>query len=177
MLRRDLTVVRRLAQQLTQQLTTGATAAEVSAVLQTLQRCGPLFQLRVTCLSYCHTLASHHRGEDTVLFPAVRRAAPHLSAAVDRLEADHAIVADLLDRIGGLADNVTDRQTRVQLAAVLDELATHLHAHLDFEETTLQPVLDSWTSSTDRMPTEIRDTLIRPHSTGRLRVPARRWGG
>ncbi len=96
-----------------------------------------------------------------MLFPAVRRAAPHLTAAVERLEADHLIVAALLDRIGGLANNLTDRQPRLELAAALDELETNLLAHLEFEEAALQPVLDSWNASADQMPREIRAELVR----------------
>ena len=157
MLRRDLAAVRQLAHRVTD----GATPAEVSANLQALQSRGPLFQLRVNCLSYCQTLGAHHHNEDTVLFPAVRRAAPHLTAAVDRLEADHVIVAALLDRIGGLTNDLTDRQARLELADVLDKLATNLLTHLEFEETALQPVLDAWGASAERMPSEIRDELDR----------------
>lgn len=157
MLRHDLAAVRQLGHR----VTAGATPGEVSAELQTLQSSGPLFQLRVNCLSYCQTLEAHHRNENLVLFPAVRRAAPHLAAAVDRLEADHLIVAALLDRIGILADDLADRKARLKLADALDELATNLDSHLEFEETALQPVLDSWSASTDRMPREIRDELVR----------------
>jgi iron-sulfur cluster repair protein YtfE (RIC family) len=157
MLRRDLAAVRLLAHRVTD----GATPAEVSADLMALRSSGPLFQLRVNCLSYCQTLGTHHHNEDTMLFPAVRRSAPYLAAAVDRLEADHLIVAALLDRIGGLADDLAERQTRLELADALDELATNLLAHLEFEETVLHPVLDSWSASADRMPREIRDELVR----------------
>lgn len=157
MLRRDLATVRQLAHRVTD----GASPAEVSANLQALQSRGPLFQLRVNCLSYCQTLGAHHHNEDTVLFAAVRRAAPQLRAAVDRLEADHIIVAALLDRIGGLADDLADRQVRLELADALDELGTHLLAHLEFEEAALQPLLDSWSASADRIPSEIRDELAR----------------
>ena len=38
---------------------------------------------------------------------------------------------------------------------------TNLIAHLEFEETALQPVLDSWSASADRMPSEIRNELAR----------------
>ena len=38
---------------------------------------------------------------------------------------------------------------------------TNLLAHLEFEEAALQPVLDSWSASADRMPSEIRNELAR----------------
>jgi iron-sulfur cluster repair protein YtfE (RIC family) len=157
MLRHDLAAVRQLAHRVTD----GATPAEVSADLQALRSRGPLFQLRVNCLSYCQTLGAHHHNEDAMLFPAVRRSAPHLAGAVDRLEADHLIVAAILDRIGGLANDLADRRARVELAEALDQLATNLLAHLEFEEAALQPVLDSWSSAADLMPSEIRDEIDR----------------
>lgn len=157
MLRRDLASVQEFARRVAD----GAPPSEVSADLQALQSRGPLFQLRVNCLSYCQTLGAHHRNEDALLFPAVRRAAPHLATAVDRLEGDHLVVAALLDRIGDLVDDVADRQARLGLVEALNKLATNLLAHLEFEETALQPVLESWSTSADRMPSEIREELTR----------------
>ncbi|MFT3834970.1 MAG: hemerythrin domain-containing protein [Micropruina sp.] len=157
MLRRDLATVRELAQRVTE----GAAATEVTAELDALRSRGPLFQLRVNCLSYCQTLGAHHSNEDTTLFPAVRLSAPHLASAVDRLEQDHAVVAALLDRIGGLADALARQQARLELVRTLEELAGHLLEHLDYEERTLEPVFASWSGSGGQMPDAIRDELAR----------------
>ncbi|MFT4165785.1 MAG: hemerythrin domain-containing protein [Microlunatus sp.] len=157
MLRRDLITVQELADGAAD----GTPPRELSAGLRALQNRGPLFQLRVNCLSYCQAVGAHHHNEDTVLFPAVRRSAPQLAAAVDRLEADHLTVAALLDRISGLANDVAARQARLDLADALHELATNLLAHLEFEEAVLLPVLDSWSTPAGRMPAEIRDELAR----------------
>ena len=157
MLRRDLGAIQRLAVRVTD----GAPAADVETELQTLQSNGPLFQLRVNCLSYCQTLNSHHRNEDAVLFPAVRRAAPQLGATIDRLEADHRVVASLLDDIDALADDLAGRPARRALVDALDDLSANLLRHLDLEEATLQPILESWSSRPEDTPAEIRDEVAR----------------
>ena len=140
MLRRDLLTV----QQLASRVADGAEAAEVETGLRTLQTSGPLFQLRANCLTVCQTIDAHHHGEDAVLFPAVRRAAPHLAATVDRLEDDHRKVAALVEDIEDLARDLTSRPTRSALVEALDDLSSTILEHLDLEETTLQPVLESW---------------------------------
>ena len=157
MLRRDLITI----QQLAVRVSDGALAAEVERELHNLQTNGPLFQLRVNCLSYCQTLESHHRNEDAILFPAVRRAAPQLAATVDRLEADHLIVASLLTEIDEFAQDLDDTSTRQALVDALDDLSSNLLRHLDLEETTLQPILESWSSWPDDAPAEIRDEVAR----------------
>lgn len=156
-LRRDLGTVQELARRVAD----GAPPRDLAVGLQALQSRGPLFQLRVNCLSYCQTLGAHHRNEDTMLFPAVRRAAPQLAATVDRLEADHLTVAALLSHISGLANELASHRARRDLAGALNELATSLLAHLELEEAALLPLLESWSTSVDRMPAEIRDELTR----------------
>jgi iron-sulfur cluster repair protein YtfE (RIC family) len=157
MLRPDLITLQRLAARVAD----GAAVADVKVELETLQTSGPLFQLRVNCLSYCSTLECHHGGEDAILFPAVRRAAPQLTAAVDRLEADHRVVAALLGHIEQLAHDLSVRSPRSALVEALDDLSSNLSRHLDLEEATLQPVLESWSSRPEDAPTEIRDERAR----------------
>ncbi|MEJ7647426.1 MAG: hemerythrin domain-containing protein [Nakamurella sp.] len=38
--------------------------------------------LLVHCRGFCTALDSHHRGEDAVLFPAIRAAHPHLASTL-----------------------------------------------------------------------------------------------
>ena len=119
MLRRDLASVRDLARS----AAAGAPAVDVRSGLDALASRGPLFQLRATCLGYCQVLHSHHGGEDDVLFPAVRRAAPHLHAAVDRLEADHRAVASVLAEVEELAEDLDRSTAREALVAALTRLS------------------------------------------------------
>jgi hypothetical protein len=157
MLRRDLIIV----QQLSTAVAEGAASADVEPELHALQTNGPLFQLRVNCLTYCQTLDRHHHGEDAFLFPAVRQAAPQLAATVDRLEADHLIVAALLEDIETLAQDLTDTSTRSALVTALEELSSTLLQHLDFEEATLQPVLETWPAWPTETPAKTGDEVQR----------------
>jgi iron-sulfur cluster repair protein YtfE (RIC family) len=144
MVRRDLQTCRDLAAA----VTTGAPTAEIRSQIHSLQTSGPLFQLRVSCLRYCHFVHAHHGAEDVMLFPAVRQAAPELGPVVDRLESDHRRVSDLLDQVEASVrelDGADDRVAREGLAGALNQLAVDLLEHLQFEETALAPVLAGWT--------------------------------
>jgi hypothetical protein len=125
----------------------GASSEDVRARVEALQTRGPLFQLRVNCLYYCRFVHSHHGHEDASLFPAVRRAAPDLATVVDKLEADHRRVSDLLDAVETAAKQLgdpADVAVRPLLVDALDELSRHLLEHLAYEEEVLAPVLGSW---------------------------------
>ncbi len=125
----------------------GASAEVVRTRVEALQTRGPLFQLRVNCLYYCRFVHSHHGHEDASLFPAVRRYAPDMAAVVDKLEADHRRVSDLLDAVETAANQLgapTDVAVRPLLVGALEELSRHLLEHLAYEEEVLGPVLGSW---------------------------------
>ncbi|GLH96539.1 hemerythrin domain-containing protein [Phytohabitans aurantiacus] len=139
-LRRDL----RQCQEIARATREGAAAVRVREQVRELETSGPLWRLRANCLQYCALVHSHHRLEDDVLFPAMRRYAPELGKLVDRLERDHREVAALLDRVTTAAEALTGPRpddVRARLAAALDRLAEHLLEHLELEEKTLAPVL------------------------------------
>jgi hypothetical protein len=143
MLRRDLRTISALADE----ITAGGSAKGVGKTIQSLQTSSPLWQLRVNCLRYCSFVHGHHGHEDVMLFPALRRANPALKAVVDRLEADHRAVSDLLDQVESLARLIGEENSpeiRGRLVTALRELATTLLAHLDFEEESINPTLRKW---------------------------------
>lgn len=143
LVRHDLAVVRELAARVEQ----GLDAGDLRAQLEELETSGPLWHLRVNCLQYCRFVHHHHRLEDIALFPAIRRQNPELGSVVDRLQADHRRVAEILDGIetaaAALAEDDTP-QARQRVTAGLEELAEHLLAHLDFEEESVGPALRAW---------------------------------
>ncbi|MGV9601363.1 hemerythrin domain-containing protein [Streptosporangium sandarakinum] len=93
--------------------------------------------LRVRCMYYCHHVETHHTVESLYLFTALRERFPASGEVIDRLEEEHAKVAEILRAIERAAD----------FREELDRLADELLAHLDWEEEQLAPLLaqlDRW---------------------------------
>jgi hypothetical protein len=111
MIRRDLGTVRDLA---TPTANGDASPSEVREGIDALKTHGPLWKLRINCLRYCRFVHSHHNAEDAMLFPALRAANPEHEPVVDRLEADHRRISDLLDAVvdsaGALAEEAGGEQ-------------------------------------------------------------------
>lgn len=143
MIRADLEVVRRLAGE----VLGGKPAEDVRREVTTLQTRSPLWQLKVNCLYYCRFVHAHHNGEDAHLFPALRRSNPALGPVVDKLEADHCRVSEILDEVESGADDLVHGDTpagRTRMVDALNTLAEHLLTHLDYEEKNISPTLRSW---------------------------------
>lgn len=144
MIRRDLAAVRHMAAD----VATGLPAADVRAELASLATSGPLWQLKINCLQYCRFVHSHHHGESLMLFPELRRTNPALNPVVDKLEADHARVSDLLDEVETAAQALNrqdDNAVRQRLVDALQTLAVDLLAHLQYEEEQIAGTLRTWT--------------------------------
>src|SRR5438105_2041921 len=120
MIRHDLDVVRRLAGSVLE----GAPAEQVRAEIGALQTNSPLWKLRVNCLYYCRFVHSHHGLEDRMLFPALRRSNPALAPVVDKLEADHRRVSDLLDEVAQAADRLLEEDTGTHRQTLVESLTT-----------------------------------------------------
>ena len=133
MIRGDLRIVRQLAAQARD----GAPGEQVAAGVAALATAGPLWQLKINCMQYCRFVHTHHHAESVLLFPALRRANPALGPVVDKLEADHASIATLLDQVSATARELAgqdDAGIRQRLVAALEALSTDLLAHLAYEE-------------------------------------------
>jgi hypothetical protein len=139
-LRRDLAAVRHLADDVLD----GLPADDLHAEIGSLKTTGPLWQLKVNCLRYCRFVHLHHGAEDVMLFPALRRANPDLGPVVDRLEAEHRRMSDLLDRMEAAAAALAEADSddaRQRVADSLNALADHLLTHLEFEELEAGPTI------------------------------------
>jgi hypothetical protein len=139
-IRRDLATVERLAADVGE----GLPGAAVEDALGDLKTGGPLWQLKVNCLRYCSHVHAHHGAEDLLLFPVLRAADPSIGAVVDRLEADHSRVSDLLDAVEASARALTDTNgddARRGVVEGLHELHGHLLEHLDYEELNAGPTI------------------------------------
>lgn len=120
----------------------GAPPEQVRAQLDELAATSAVWTLRVNCMRYCRLVHGHHHHEDVAWFPALRQVNPGLHRVIDRLEADHRLVSELLDRVEAAAERIEiDERARPDLAAALRALADHLLTHLDYEEEQLNPTL------------------------------------
>jgi len=139
-IRRDLEIVEQLAADVTE----GLPGEAVEEALAELKTNGPLWQLKVNCLRYCRFVHAHHGAEDGLLFPALRAADSSIGPVVDRLEADHARVSDLLDVVEATARALTETNHDDARRRVIDglrDLHGHLLEHLDYEELNTGPTI------------------------------------
>jgi hypothetical protein len=139
-IRRDLGIVEQLAADVSE----GLPGEAVEDTLAELKTGGPLWQLKVNCLRYCSFVHAHHGAEDALLFPALRATDPSIGPVVDRLEADHARVSDLLDAVEEAARGLTETgegDARQRVIEGLRDLHGHLLEHLDYEELNAGPTM------------------------------------
>jgi hypothetical protein len=132
-IRRDLEIVEQLAADVND----GLPGEAIEDALAELKTNGPLWQLKVNCLRYCRFVHAHHGAEDALLFPALRAADSSIGPVVDRLEADHARVSDLLDVVEAAARALTETDgddARRRVINGLRDLHVLLLEHLDYEE-------------------------------------------
>jgi hypothetical protein len=139
-IRSDLEIVEQLAAE----VGNGLPGEAVEDALGELKTNGPLWRLKVNCLRYCSHVHAHHGAEDVLLFPALRAADPSIAGVVDRLEADHRRVSDLLDTVEAAARDLTETNggdARQRVIDGLQELHVHLLEHLDYEERNAGPTI------------------------------------
>ncbi len=87
------------------------------------------------CESYCRLVTTHHSLEDASLFPHLRRADPALVPVVDRLEAEHRIIHDVLEGVDKALVALVDGSGDIDgLRAAVDLLDDTLLSHLSYEE-------------------------------------------
>jgi len=138
LIRANLASIRKLMDE----IVAGAEVSDIRQEIDELRSSGIVWTLRLGCLRYCRFVHGHHGLEDAALFPGIRRVNPALSPVIDKLIADHRVVASLLDQIERAATALEIvPEARGDLAAGLSSLSDHLLAHLDYEEENLVPTL------------------------------------
>ncbi|TDD57225.1 nitroreductase family deazaflavin-dependent oxidoreductase [Nonomuraea terrae] len=95
-------------------------------------------QLRVNCLTLCAGLHHHHTVESGDLFPYLRDRHPELDAVLDRLHAEHTVLAGLLDDLQELLS-----ADPAGLLTQVDRLITEIENHLAYEERHLVPLMNA----------------------------------
>lgn len=87
------------------------------------------------CSRYCATVTSHHSLEDASVFPHLRTAEKSLAPVLDRLEAEHHVIHDVIEAVDrALVDFVAHPDDFRQLDEAVDTLSDTLLSHLSYEE-------------------------------------------
>jgi hypothetical protein len=90
-------------------------------------------------------LDEHHHAEDRFFFPSLREKVPAASAVLDRLDADHRVLDDLLLRWPDLSARLADPrvpfvEAHAAAHAFAQDLRTFVQAHLDVEDQDILPL-------------------------------------
>ncbi len=117
-----------------------APAAALVAAAGAFTPSGAGGDLRLHCMYFCHALTMHHSIEDSRMFPGMRAAHPEAAPVLDRLEAEHHVVAELVEKMLVLLSSVPAGGSTPALRDALRTLSDELTAHLDYEESVLEPL-------------------------------------
>ncbi|HEX2804899.1 MAG TPA: hemerythrin domain-containing protein, partial [Kineosporiaceae bacterium] len=131
-LRGELDEVRRLVEQVLD----GATAPGIArSHINAMTMRQNDWTLGAYCASYCRVVTTHHTIEDQHLFPALRQGDSRLAAVIDRLEHEHQVIHEVLERVDrALVRYVQDADGGAALRAAMDVLTDALLSHLSYEE-------------------------------------------
>lgn len=87
------------------------------------------------CQSYCRLVTTHHSIEDASMFPHLRTADDALAPVIDRLEAEHHVIAGVLDEVDrALVGVVSGPDGMPALRRAVDLLSDTMTSHLSYEE-------------------------------------------
>ena len=125
--------------QLIRDVRRGATGpAEARSYLNKMAMRQNYWTLGAFCANYCRVLSMHHAIEDQRMFPDLRRGDGSLGPVLDRLAAEHEVIAGVLDEVDrALVAMVGDESRLDDTEQAIDRLADVLLAHLQDEEDAL----------------------------------------
>jgi hemerythrin-like domain-containing protein len=87
------------------------------------------------CAQYCRVVSIHHTIEDQHMVPGLGAAEPSLGPVLERLHAEHEVIAAQLDRFDqALVGMMSDPEQVRDVRRVADDLGDMLLSHLAYEE-------------------------------------------
>ncbi|WP_261561802.1 LLM class flavin-dependent oxidoreductase [Frankia tisae] len=90
------------------------------------------------CASYCRVVTQHHALEDAQIFPHLRRSDADLAPVIDRLEAEHLVIHEVLEGVDTALVRIIGRSGQpddlTELQEAVDVLTDTLLSHLSYEE-------------------------------------------
>ena len=115
-----------------------AMPAEARSFLNKMAMRQNYWTLGAFCANYCRVLSTHHAIEDERMFPDLRRGDESLGPVLDRLAAEHEVIAGVLDEVDRALIGMVGDETRLEeTEQAVDHLADVLLAHLQDEEDAL----------------------------------------
>lgn len=94
---------------------------------------------------YAGEVLAHHTIEDVTVFPALVARAPQAAALIERSDADHHHLDQIMDAAAAAMEGFTRERsiaTRERLASCLDALDRHMDEHLGFEDAEILPLIE-----------------------------------
>lgn len=117
---------------------------ELQAETENMEMLQNYRQFGALCGQHCQIIHQHHSIEDRAIFPALGSKSAAFKRVVDRLQAEHVIVHDVLVRLIGAINNlITDPAPGkfAEVRALYDALEKVLLSHFGYEETAIGDAL------------------------------------
>ena len=90
------------------------------------------------CAAYCGLVNQHHGLEDRAVFPYLRNVDAGLAPVIDRLEAEHVIIHEVVEGVDRALVNLVNNPGDVgEVQEAVDVLTDALLSHLSYEEAQL----------------------------------------
>ena len=111
------------------------TAGSARAALNEMTMRQNNWTLGAFCASYCRLVSQHHHIEDSAVFPHLRRADTGLAPVIDRLEAEHVVIHDVVEGVDReLVTYISEPSDFSPIQRAVDLLTDTLLSHLAYEE-------------------------------------------
>ncbi|WP_445256250.1 LLM class flavin-dependent oxidoreductase [Nocardioides aurantiacus] len=140
-LRAELTQLRGVVEQVRSGL---LQVGQARSVINTMTMRQNSWTLGAYCESYCRIVTGHHTLEDRSVFPHLRSRDPAVGPVLDRLHAEHEVVAAVLEDVDRALVGLVSADTTVggaptstaleTLSGTVDHLTEVLLSHLAYEE-------------------------------------------
>jgi hemerythrin-like domain-containing protein len=112
-----------------------SSAALARSLINELSMRQNYWSLGAFCATYCRVLTIHHAIEDSSLFVNLKSRDAELAPVIERLSAEHEVVAAVLARLdAALVAMVDDPEHLSRVQAEVDRLTDVLLSHLAYEE-------------------------------------------
>jgi hemerythrin-like domain-containing protein len=150
--------------------------ARVLADLSPDDRAERIPAIRRYFAAYRAQLASHHRHEDEVFFPALEAKIGADAISLERLATQHRDLAEAVDRLGVALDAVGDEGTefvaaKARAVAVADDLVGRLGENIGYEQAEVFPAFVLAVTQTENVALQARALTREPFERLFFMVP------